>query len=141
MIIKAEWSAKGANIRFVVTNLSYKPQNLYEFYIQRGGACEVRIDELKNGLMADRLSCHRFIANQFRLFLHVGAYCLVQKLRHALEKTEFSSMHIQQLRLRVLKIGARVKQSARRLMFHFAGGYPWRDIFVSAHQKLLTDSS
>ena len=111
VIIKAEWSAKGSNVRFVVTNLSYKPRNLYEFYIQRGGTCEVRIDELKNGLMADRLSCHRFIANQFRLFLHAGAYCLVQRLRYGLKKTEFCSMQIQQLRLRVLKIGAQVKQS------------------------------
>ncbi len=141
VIVKGEWSAKGPNVRFVVTNLSYKPRNLYGFYIERGGTCEVRIDELKNGLMADRLSCHRFIANQFRLFLHASAYCLVQRLRYGLEKTEFCSMHIQQLRLRVIKIGAQVKQSARRLMFHFAEGYPWKEIFISAHQKLLVDSS
>ncbi len=142
VIIKAEWLSQGFNVRFVVTNLTkYTPRNLYGFYIERGGTCEVRIDELKNGLMADRLSCHRFIANQFRLFLHAGAYCLVQRLRYGLQKTEFSSMQIQQLRLRVLKIGAQVKQSARRLMFHFAEGYPWRDIFISAHKRLLVDSS
>jgi hypothetical protein len=63
VIVKTEWSSKGSNIRFVVTNLSYKPRNLYGFYIERGGTCEVRIDELKNGLMADRLSCHRFIVS------------------------------------------------------------------------------
>lgn len=142
VIIKAEWLPKGSNVRFVVTNLTkYTPGKLYDFYIERGGTCEVRIDELKNGLMADRLSCHRFIANQFRLFLHAGAYCLVQRIRYGLQKTEFSSMQIQQLRLRVLKIGAQVKQSARRLMFHFAEGYPWRDIFISAHKRLLVDSS
>lgn len=137
VVVKAEWSSKGSNIRYVVTNLSYKPRNLYGFYIERGGTCEVRIDELKNGLMADRLSCHRFIANQFRLFLHAGAYCLVQRLRYGLENTEFCSMQIQQLRLRVLKIGAQVKQSARRLVFHFAEGYPWKDIFISAHRGFL----
>ncbi len=142
VIVKVEWSEKGSNVRFVVTNLTkYTPRNLYGFYIQRGGTCEVRIDELKNGLMADRLSCHRFIANQFRLFLHAGAYCLVQKLRQGLENTEFASMQIQQLRLRMIKIGAQVKQSARRLMFHFAGGYPWRSIFFTAYQRLLIDSS
>lgn len=141
VIIKAEWSAMGSNVRFVVTNLAYKPRNLYEFYIQRGGTCEVRIDELKNGLMADRLSCHRFLANQFRLFLHAGAYCLVERLRYGLEKTEFSSMQIQQLRLRIIKIGAQVKQSARRLVFHFAEGYPWKEIFISAHKRLLVDTS
>jgi len=141
VIIKAEWLPQGSNSRFVVTNLSYEPDRLYEFYTERGGTCEVRIDELKNGLKADRLSCHRFLANQFRLFLHMAAYWLVQRLREALQKTEFGSMQIQQLRVRILKIGAQVLQSARRLWFHLAAGYPWRDIFRLAHAQLLVDSS
>ena len=139
-IIKAEWLHKGANRRFVVTNLPGSPEHLYDFYTERGGTCEVRIDELKNGLKADRLSCHRFIANQFRLFLHMAAYYLVQRFREALAKTAFATMHIQQLRLRVLKIGAQVLQSARRLWFRLAGGYPWKEIFTRAHERLLLDS-
>ncbi len=136
VVMKAERLAQGPNRRFVVTNLPYRPQRLYDFYTERGGTCEVRIDELKNGLRADRLSCHRFFANQFRLFLHMAAYWLVQRLREALQGTEFGSMQIQQLRLRVLKIGAQVRQSARRLWFHLAGGYPWKDIFTLAHKRL-----
>ena len=105
----------GRNRRFVVTNLSIEAQRLYEFYTERGGTCEVRIDEFKNGLKADRLSCHRFVANQFRLFLHMAAYWLVLRLRQALKKTEFASMQIQQLRTRILKIGGQVVQTARRV--------------------------
>jgi len=136
VVMKAEWLEKGPNSRFVVTNLSYKPQELYEFYTERGGTCEVRIDELKNGLKADRLSCHRFIANQFRLFLHMAAYWIVQRLREALKNTEFAQMQIQQLRLRLLKIGAQVIQTARRVWFSLASGYPWRDIFILAYRRL-----
>jgi hypothetical protein len=140
VVMKAEWQEKGKNSRFVVTNLLYEAKKLYEFYTERGGTCEVRIDELKNGLKADRLSCHRFIANQFRLFLHMAAYWIVQRLREALQKTEFASMHIQQLRLRLLKIGAQVLQSARRIWFRLASGYPWKDIFTLVHSRLATNS-
>ena len=70
-------AAPRTNRRFVVTNLSMEAK-LYEFYTERGGICEVRIDEFKNGLKADGLSCHRFAANQFRSFstwLHIGSFC------------------------------------------------------------------
>jgi len=120
VIMKAEWLIQGPNSRFVVTNLRDKPKELYEFYTERGGTCEVRIDEFKNGLKADRLSCHRFVANQFRLFLHMASYWLVLRLREALKKTEFASMQIQQLRLRLLKIGGQVIQTARRVWFRLA---------------------
>jgi hypothetical protein len=140
VIMKAEWLQQGPNSRFVVTNLQMETQQVYEFYTERGGTCEVRIDEFKNGLNADRLSCHRFLANQFRLFLHMAAYWLVLRLREALAKTEFSSMQIQQLRLRLLKIGGQVIQTARRLWFRLASGYPWKNIFELAHQRLIADT-
>jgi hypothetical protein len=140
VIMKAEWLEKGPNRRFVVTNLSMGPQQAYEFYTERGGTCEVRIDEFKNGLKADRLSCHRFIANQYRLFLHMAAYWLVLRLREALAKTELSAMQIQQLRPRLLKIGGQVIQSARRLWFRLASGFPWKSIFALAHRRLQADS-
>lgn len=140
VIIKAEWLDKGANSRFVVTNIPLKAKALYEFYIERGGTCEVRIDEFKNGLKADRLSCHRFLANQFRFFLHMAAYWLVLRLREALAKTEFSAMQIQQLRLRLLKIGGQVVQTARRVCFRLASGYPWQNIFAFVHRQLQFDS-
>jgi hypothetical protein len=140
VIMKAEWLPQGPNSRFVVTNLSVDTQRVYEFYTERGGTCEVRIDEFKNGLKADRLSCHRFIANQFRLFLHMAAYWLVLRLREALAQTDLATMQIQQLRLRLLKIGGQVIQSARRLWFRVASGCPWQDVFVLAHRQLQSDS-
>jgi hypothetical protein len=140
VVMKAEWLPQGPNTRFVVTNLSSAANDLYEFYTERGGTCEVRIDEFKNGLSADRLSCHRFIANQFRLFLYMAAYWLVLRLREALAKTEFSTMQIQQLRLRLLKIGGQVIQTARRVWFRLASGYPWKSIFALAHYRLTTDT-
>jgi Transposase DDE domain group 1 len=141
VIMKAEWLPQGPNSRFVVTNLSHDPKELYELYTERGGTCEVRIDELKNGLKADRLSCHRFVANQFRLFLHMAAYWLVLRLREALKKTEFASMQIQQLRIRLLKIGGQVIQTARRIWFRLASGYPWKHIFSLAHSRLVADTT
>ncbi len=140
VIMKAEWLPQGPNRRFVVTNLSMEAKQLYEFYTERGGTCEVRIDEFKNGLKADRLSCHRFAANQFRLFLHMAAYWLVLRLRQALAETEFSSMQIQQLRTRILKIGGQVVQTARRVWFRLASGYPWKDIFALAYRRLAADT-
>ncbi len=140
VIMKAEWLTQGPNSRFVVTNLSMDTQDVYEFYTERGGTCEVRIDEFKNGLKADRLSCHRFVANQFRLFLHMAAYWLVLRLRGALAKTELATMQIQQLRLRLLKIGGQVIQTARRLWFRLASGFPWQNVFVLAHKRLQDNS-
>lgn len=140
VVMKAEWLAQGPNSRFVVTDLCHEPKGLYEFYVERGGTCEVRIDEFKNGLKADRLSCHRFLANQFRLFLHMAAYWLVLRLREALHKTEFATMQVQQLRLRLLKIGGQVIQTARRLWFRLASGYPWQGVFALVHRRLLADT-
>ncbi len=140
VIMKAEWLPQGPNSRFIVTNLPMETQQVYEFYTERGGTCEVRIDEFKNGLKADRLSCHRFVANQFRLFFHMAAYWLVLRLREAVAKTELASMQIQQLRLRLLKIGGQVIQSARRLWFRLASGCPWQSVFVLAHHRLQADS-
>lgn len=140
VVMKAEWLNQGPNTRFVVTNLSFEAKELYEFYTERGGTCEVRIDEFKNGLKADRLSCHRFLANQFRLFLHMAAYWLVLRLREALYKTEFATLQIQQLRLRLLKIGGQVIQTARRIWFRLASGYPWKNIFALAHHRLTADT-
>jgi Transposase DDE domain group 1 len=71
IIMKAEWLEKGANPRFLVTNLEENAAEVYDnFYVQRGESSEGRIKELKLGIKADRLSCHQFMVNQFRLFLY-----------------------------------------------------------------------
>jgi hypothetical protein len=70
-------------------------QRVYKFYMERDGTSEVRIGEFISGLKADRLSCHLFLASQFRLLLHMAAYWLALSLIEALEETEPATMQIQ----------------------------------------------
>lgn len=131
VIVKAEHLEQGANTRFLVTNLAGQPQQLYdEVYCQRGEA-ENRIKEQQLGLFADRTSCHDFVANQFRVLLSAAAYVLVDTLRReALVGTELANAQVGTIRLKLLKIGARVVSSVRRIVFHLAGGYPLKDLFA-----------
>jgi hypothetical protein len=77
---KAEHTATGTNLRFVITNCPGRASEVFAFYNDRG-ECENRIEEFKNGFRADRLSCHRFLANALRLLLHGFAYNLVNLFR------------------------------------------------------------
>jgi hypothetical protein len=129
VICKAEVMSKGENPRFVVTSRrGPKPEALYRFYCQRGDP-ENRIKELKADLKADRLSCRRFWANQFRLLLHASAYVLMQAMRVALAGTEFARGQVATLRLRLLKVGARVHESVRRVLVQLPSAYPWFDLW------------
>jgi hypothetical protein len=87
-------------------------------------------------IMADRLSCHRFLANQFRLLLHTVAYCLFWLLRHHLQGTELATAQVNTLRLKLLKIGARIRETSRRIWVHLASGYPYRDLLAGLLQNL-----
>jgi len=131
IIVKAEHLEQGANTRFLVTNLAGQPQQLYdEVYCLRGEA-ENRIKEQQLGLFADRTSCHDFVANQFRVLLSAAAHVLVDTLRReALVGTELANAQVGTIRLKLLKIGARVVSSVRRIVFHLAGGYPLKDLFA-----------
>jgi hypothetical protein len=136
IIAKVEYTCLGANQRFVVTNLSRNPQFVYDdIYVLRGDA-ENRIKELKLEIKADRLSCHRFLANQFRLLLHTAAYCLFWLLRHHLQGTELATAQVNTLRLKLLKIGARIRETNRRIWVHLASGYPYRDLLAGLLKNL-----
>ena len=101
-----------------------------EVYCQQGEA-ENRIKEQQLGLFADRTSCHDFVANQFRVLLSAAAYVLVDTLRReGLVGTELANAQVGTIRLKLLKIGARVVSSVRRIVFHLAGGYPLKDLFA-----------
>ena len=126
---KAEHSAAGTNLRFVVTNRPGRASQVFAFYNDRG-ECENRIEEFKNGFRADRLSCHRFLANAFRLLLHGAAYNLVNFFRHQLP-SPWRSAQIETLRAQLFKIGARVRQTARCIHIHLATGWPFQDLFRS----------
>jgi hypothetical protein len=136
IIAKVEYAHLGANQRFVVTNLVRNSQFVYDdIYVLRGDV-ENRIKELKLDLKADRLSCHRFLANQFRLLLHTMAYCLFWLLRHHLRGTELATAQVNTLRLKLLKIGARIRETSRRIWVHLASGYPYRDLLAGLLQNL-----
>ena len=130
VLVKAEHTAQGANPRFVVTNVPGDPQELYEdVYCQRG-EMENRIKEQQLELFADRTSCHRFLANQFRLLLSSAAYVLLQALRRtAWAGTELAQAQVSTIRLKVLKVAARVVVGVRRVVFHLASSYPYQALF------------
>ncbi|MEA3226709.1 MAG: IS1380 family transposase [Planctomycetota bacterium] len=125
VIMKAEAMPQGTNQRFLVTNLEGSPWELYQLYTQRGQV-ENYIKDLKNALKADRLSCHDFLANQFRLLLHSFAYVLMHHLRCLFERTELGRAQFDTLRLKLLKVGGRVKQSVRRIRFMLSESYPYK---------------
>jgi DDE family transposase len=127
---KAEHTAVGTNLRFVITNCSGRASQVFAFYNDRG-ECENRIEEFKNGFRADRLSCHRFLANAFRLLLHGFAYNLVNLFRWQLPQP-WRSAQIETLRAQLFKIGARVRQTARCVRIHLASGWPFQNLFRSA---------
>jgi hypothetical protein len=139
VIAKAEHNAQGANPRFVVVNVPGDPRELYEdVYCQRG-EMENRIKEQQLGLFADRTSCHRFLANQFRLMLSSAAYVLVQALRReALAGTELARAQVGTIRLKLLKVAGRVVVSARRVVFHLASSYPYRSEFREVLSRLMS---
>jgi hypothetical protein len=135
LVMKAEWLPKGPNPRLVVTNLDLAPQTVYDtFYVQRGADSEHRIKKLKLGLQADRLSCHTFIANQFRLLFAQAAYILLLAIRQAAMGTTFATAQVARLRSLLIKGAARVRVSARRVLVELAAYCPFaKEIRQIAH--------
>lgn len=137
IIMKAEHGEKGTNHRFLVTNLAENSTWIYsKFYVQRAEDSENRIKELKLDIKSDRLSCHKFIANQFRLFLHQAAYCLMQNLKQLCLQTQFAKARIATLRETLLKLAVRVRHSARRVFVQFASSCPVQNLFTQLLCKL-----
>jgi hypothetical protein len=130
VIGKAEHSSQGANPRFLVTNCPGEPQALYDdLYCQRG-EMENRIKEQQLDLFADRVSCRKFQANQFRLLLSAATYVLVESLRRlGLAGTDLAEAQAGTIRLKLFKVAARVVVSVRRVVLHIASSYPLQDLF------------
>ncbi|MDI6765159.1 MAG: IS1380 family transposase [Thermodesulfobacteriota bacterium] len=135
ILVKVEVTSQGTNIRCVVTNRQGRAEDLFAIYNRRGQA-ENRIDELKNDLCADRLSCSRYRANAFRLQLHTLAYNLMNLLRQWLTGTPLEAAQTSTIRLKLFKVGARVITSARRIWFHLASGWPHRNLLIQAHHAI-----
>ena len=130
IIFKAEITQGKANPRFVVTNIPNRtPRFLYERVYCARGRMEGFIKNHKTFLHSDRTSCHRFTANQFRLFLHSAAYVLLHTIKHiGMRGTPWSKSNFDTIQLRVLKIGARVREQATKVRFHFPTSYPLKDL-------------
>lgn len=112
------------NLRYVVTNLETTPRHVYEdVYCPRGDS-ENRIKELKNDLEMDRTSCSSFVANQLRVLMTSTAYVLFQEMRSELATSDLARAQVNTLRLRLVKIGARVVRSVRRIVLHLPRACP-----------------
>ena len=123
VLIKAEVSAQGDNPRYAVTNLGGDPLLMYDLYARRG-EMENRIKELKCDLAMGRTSCHRFLANQFRLLLHAAAFVLLSVVRGCLAGTELARAQVGTLRCKLLKLGVLVRQTCRKVWLAFASSCP-----------------
>jgi hypothetical protein len=108
----------------VVTNLKASPRHLYEAIYCARGDIENRIKELHHGLEIDRTSCSRFLANQLRGLLTAAAYVLYQELRLNATRTAFRRAQVSTLREQLLKLGASVHSSARRIVLHLPASFP-----------------
>ena len=140
IIAKAEWTGGSANPRFVVTSLSLEdaaPQQLYEEIYCARGDMENRIKECQLDLFADRTSAATMRANQLRLWFASMAYVLLCALRRiALEHTQLAKATCGTIRLKLLKIGALVRTSVRRITFAMASGCPYQRDFALARAAL-----
>lgn len=134
VVAKAEHGARGDNPRFVVTNIDWtSPRSIYDGAFCPRGQAENYIKDLKNALRADRLSCHRFVANAFRLLLHAVAYRLLHALRICVAKMEprLGRAQMDTLRLRLLKVAAIVQVSVRRVLIRLPVSFPGRAVFLA----------
>jgi len=137
---KAEYLSAGENPRFVVTDLRREQipaQELYEELYCARGDMENRIKEQQLYLFADRTSSAMMEANQLRLYFSSVAYVVMNELRRVgLEGTELAAAQCHTLRLKLLKIGAVVRVSVRRIHVRFASSYPYRGTFIRALENL-----
>jgi hypothetical protein len=137
VIARLEHGPKGANPRFVVTNLSGDGRHLYDrLYCQRGDM-ENRIKEQQLDLFADRTSCHRWWPNQFRLLLASLAYVLMAAIRRlGLVATDLARAQVGTIRCKLLKIGAVIVRNTRRIRFHLSSACPDQHLFRLAAVRL-----
>jgi len=140
VVAKAEHLDKGSNPRFVVTSMQVErmeARTLYEQLDCARGDMENRIKEQQLWLFADRTSAGKMRANQIRLYFSSAAYLLMQALRRlGLRGTQMATAQCNTIRLKLLKVGAQVKVTVRKVWISLAGGYPYVDIFYQVFRNL-----
>jgi hypothetical protein len=137
---KAEHLAMGANPRYLVTSLDnqhWAAQTLYENLYCARGDMENRIKEQQLCLFADRTSTHFLASNQVRLWLSSVAYTLLNELRRlGLQGTELARARCDTIRIKLLKIGAQIRVTVRRVCVHLASSYPYAILFAQVVGQL-----
>jgi hypothetical protein len=151
VIGKAEAMAEGDNPRFIVSNLPaggfkgdkdrqrFSPARLYEELYCARGDMENKLKQQVLDLQADRMSTHHLASNQLRLWLATFGYLLLERLRtQGLAGTELARATAGSVRLRLLKVAARVRVSVRRVYVQLSSAYPLEDLFRLCHQRLMS---
>jgi Transposase DDE domain group 1 len=138
VVAKIEITPQGSQRRFVVTNLTAPPRQVYrEVYTQRGKVPEQPIGEMKNGLRCDRLSSSGFCANAFRLLVHALAYAIVVLFREATAPVpEVATASVPTLRQKLWKVGAVLLTSARRIWLHVSSSWPGQSLWRRVHEAV-----
>jgi Transposase DDE domain group 1 len=140
VVAKAEHLDKGSNPRFVVTSIEMQridAPTLYEQLYCARGDMENRIKEQQLFLFADRTSTGKMRANQLRLYFSSAAYMLMHALRRlGLKGTEMATAQCNTIRLKLLKVGAQIKTTVRKVWVSLAGGYPYADLFNQVFRNL-----
>lgn len=140
VVTKVAYDSQGLKMRFVVTSVpasKLPPGKLYtEKYCPRGDM-ENRIKEQQLELFSDRTSTHSFEGNQLRLWFSAIAYVLMQAFRQqGLANTSLESATVGTIRILLLKLGARVLSSVRRVLISISSSCPYQDIFTIAYQRI-----
>lgn len=140
VVCKVEYGVKGTNIRFVVTSITTKKMAPGELYTQKyclRGEMENRFKEQQLELFSDRTSTHTFAGNQLRLWFSSIAYALMNALRSkCLAKTELQNAQVGTIRTKLLKLGALITVSARRILIAITSSSPSKHIFSTAYRYL-----
>lgn len=137
IIARVEATSKGSDVRFVVTNLPGRAKVLYEKVYCARGKMENMIKDHKLYTKSDRTSCHRWEANQFRLFLHSGAYWLLHRLRQAAPRRSlWRKATFETLRRAVLKVAVRIDELKSRIKIALPSAYPNRAVFIATADRI-----
>ncbi len=140
VVAKAEHLGKGSNPRFVVTSHGKNTmdgRSLYEDFYCARGEMENRIKQQQLGLFADRTSTAYLRSNQLRLYLSSFAYCLLQALRRlGLAGTEMAKAQCGTIRLKLLKVGAQIRVTVRKVWISLSTGHPCAELFGVVYRNL-----
>tara|TARA_Y100001954_G_C15754619_1_gene575602 strand:- start:124 stop:1410 length:1287 start_codon:yes stop_codon:yes gene_type:complete len=135
VISKIEYNNYGTNIRFVVTNnTQLSAQQIYQDEYCKRGDMENRIKEFQGDLFADRLSCHRYKSNQFRMLLSAVAYTLMLKMKNLINDSVIP--YCGTVRLKLIKVATIIRTNSRKVYIQVSKNFPYLDLFKKAVQKL-----